>query len=607
MPAALHYRTRQLFFLASVNWIQHDLGEEAPVAHLISDANFACADSDAQAISRLFIHEVDRENLAGLARNRGGLPMLRVTGFPTPPGWKDPKSAVGFWVQFSTNQDIEEDHDRIFPVVSTANGLRLAAEVPEDRLFGWSIQKMELNSHVFPASHSVEVTANLDLNMGASSVAVPFRLAQKYKVKGSEDIAVSQYSPNLYLPKPSQLVHIGGLLMQWRKGSPSHLSFHYTGTVNTPGEDLINDHEAYVTAWWTPSLGRLPFPVESTITGPKTWEIRAEGIRTSAESKGDEQTVHYHCPLKISYPKIVGGNYSLMGTQTVGGNRFAIYQLSPTDPKLAARDLKATVAAAQFFTSTLGPLPFPGYESFDSDGYYGIESYSYTLLNRSITHFTSHEMGHSYFGGIVPCAYVNDSWNEGLTEYIDSVVLLHDADGSLEAGLRTIGVKRPLTDMPIAHDYEGTSYWRGCYVMKMLESEIGPKTVLAGLRRLVTERKGLPTTWNDIRKPFEEASGKELGWFWKQWVETSTFPHLQVTRTRLVGSGLKHYALVTVTQSGTAKPFRLKFEVVLSGEQRSGRLETMTKAVQTFRIPVSFVPSRADLKIFPYTLCWISK
>ena len=60
--------------------------------------------------------------------------------------------------------------------------------------------------------------------------------------------------------------------------------------------------------------------------------------------------------------------------------------------------------ACEFFEKNLGPFPFPSYEVFDADTYYGIESYSYTLLNRTVTtRFVTHELGHTWFGGIAPC------------------------------------------------------------------------------------------------------------------------------------------------------------------------------------------------------------
>jgi hypothetical protein len=232
------------------------------------------------------------------------------------------------------------------------------------------------------------------------------------------------------------------------------------------------------------------------------------------------------------------------------------------------------------------PFPFKEYFCFDGNNYYGIESYSYTLLAPSITTWAvSHEMGHTYFGGVAPCAYVKDSWNEGWTQYIDDYVL-HGSNEVAKTALAQMDIPVPVSEMPIAWEYGGATYYRGGYILQMLEQEIGQDKVLAGMRAMLKDRVGKETVWADLRQYFEKASGKTLDWYWKQWVFNGTFPRLEVVSAREVQNGSRRSLQVRVRQSGTETPYRLKFNLKVSGPAGSFVVPvTMTQAEQTFSRP----------------------
>ena len=295
-----------------------------------------------------------------------------------------------------------------------------------------------------------------------------------------------------------------------------------------------------------------------------------------------------------------------MAEKKVEGQDFRIYQVDPTDAKRAQHDLDKMIEAALFYDKTLGRLPFNGYECYDATRFYGIESYSHTLLQRNVTHFISHEMGHTYFGGTAPCPYVHDSWNEGVTEYIDSVVLLHDTDHSLENALRTLRIHVPLSAMPIPWNYGSATYWRGCYVMKMLESEIGPDKVLSALRAIAQGRRGQDTRWSDLLPYFERAGREKLDWFWSQWVDGADFPTVQVKSIATVPAVSGMSTHVVVAQSGTAHPYRLRLVIEAKvGDKTFDRQVQLSEGQSSFTIDTAARPDQVKLLVFPYTLATV--
>lgn len=538
-----------------------------------------------------------------MCKRNGGLGKLQVAVLPCPPGWK---TEGRYWVIFHTFEDIEQDHDPVYELAQYGTQYRIGKEIPEDDLDGWKITHADIHSFIHPRLHSISVDASLNLVPGTIERAPLFRLNDVYQLHHSKREVFIENQDELVIPTPGSLVRAGSLLIPWTANPDTHYEFQYSGVLQHTSQDIVNNHEAYATAWWVPSLGRLPFTVRSTITGPANWIIRAEGNRVSHVINGKKQTITYNCPLAISYPKIIAGAYHLVASKTVKGEPFHIWQLDPINKIVGNRDLKNMIRAAAFYEKTLGPLPFHGYACYDSDEYYGIESYSHTLLNKTITHFISHEMGHCYFGGIVPCTYVHDSWNEGVTEFIDSVVLLKDKDRSLEGAFRSINVHVPLTQMPVAWSYGSASYFRGCYVMKMLEGEIGDANVLGGLKDLVRERKGIATRWDDLRSYFEKRAGRSLKWFWSQWVDHATFPALQILHENTERTSNEYQTSIIVKQSGTRTPFHLKFKISanVAGTIVS-RIVEMNRSEQQYVITTRHRPDSIKLDVFPLTLAHV--
>lgn len=549
----------------------------------------------------------DADYMLEMARVQGGLSSVQAEAVPVPPGW----TGYGrYWIVFSHWQNIELTADAVYEVHLAGDKYAIGQEVKEDYLGGWKIDHVTYSAVLHPDQGSVDVNVDLKLHSGPAKRALPFRLNTGILPASQPGMPVIVETPDkVVTPTDGSLVRAGGLMIPWTSQPKSEYKFSYTVKPPKGAEDSIASDHAYVTADWIPSLGRLPFTVDATVTGPAKWKIRCEGVQSSRTVSGDSQTVSYSCPLAISFPKIIGGEYTLAASDKHKGQTFNVWQLAPVEKDNAENSLKQMERGADYFQSILGPLPFPGYSLYDSNDYYGIESYSHTLLQKDATHFVTHEMGHSYFGGIVPCSYLNDAWNEGLTEYLDSVLLNDDRDRSLENAMQSINVTTPLSQMRICWDYSNAAYMRGCYVMKMLESVIGKDKVIAGLHQLVQSRRGVPTQWDDLRQYFEKTSGQDLSWFWNQWVDNGVFPNLTVMSVKSVPDPKGYKTTVVIEQSGTEFPFRLKFQLigVFGDKQVPEQTVDMTAPQQMYVFTSAEKPLTVSLGTFPLTLVHTAK
>lgn len=561
-------------------------------------------------VGDLFQNRSDADYLFTMARDRGGLRTIKFSMIPAPPGWED---TAPYWGVFHTRQDIEQDHDPVYPILRTNKGFQFGKEMPEWAGIETRIKHIRADVRLAPAQNKASIKALVTFDGKKTSRAPILRLQDLYKVTSGK---VKVADESLVQPQADDIVRAGSLIIPWTKTAPKDLALEYEGVVNSQNEDKINPRQAYLTAWWLPSVGRLPHTTEVRITGPKDWVLKSEGPEVSPETQGpydpleaDQQIKAFKCDLPISYPKVIGGAYQLAAQAKVGGKDFRAYHLGQAEKDRGDREVQAIANAVAFFEKTLGTFPFDHYYGFDATGYYGIESYSHTLLAKGITlQFMSHEIAHTYFGGIVPCAYVKDTWNESLTQYIDSIVYLNNADRTLEAGLRTMNVDVPLSKMNVAHAHDSATYYRGAYVIKMLEDEIGRDKVLDAMRVMVNERVGQDTTWPDLLPYFEKSGGQKLDWFWNQWIYNAKFPTLTVEDAEPVSIEGKWRTRITVAQSGTPELYRLRFKVVARrGPQKAEQVVTMKAPGETFTVNTDFQPSSVEVEAFPYTLARVVK
>lgn len=561
-------------------------------------------------VESMFARPADAAYLFRMAQRRGGIPQLKVYVVKAP----GPPVEAGYWAVFSARQDLEDDHDFVVPLLRTETGFQLGREIPESYSMGYGIKHVDIDARFAPTEGRITVRSDVMLTWNTKAVNGPLvmRLNQPYNLEKAwadgKEISVLNAKPGVpAAASAGTALKAGGLVILAEPKQLKTVALQYSGIVDSPGEDKIKPSVAFVTGWWVPGIGRLPHTTKTRITGPADWEMFSEGepIDVPPSSAGfrtgpAEETVAYRCDVPISYPKIVAGKYTMMGERTVDGRLYRSYQLVNLSPERAKKDLDLIEDSIKFFEKTLGPFPFKRYFCVDADTYYGIESYSYTLLRDTITtRFVTHEIGHTYFGGVVPNTYVHDSWNESLTQYVDSVLYANNRDRSLQTGLGSIGLPVPLSKMGIPHEHGSATYFRGAYVMRMLENEIGLENVVAGMQRLVISRIGRDTRWDDLRSYFEEASGKELKWFWDQWVHASIFPTLKIKSVSSVQREGKFRTFVTVEQSGTDRLYKLKFDVTASRFDKAKSVRVDLSGNQTtVTIDTDEKPDTISLGIF---------
>jgi aminopeptidase N len=301
------------------------------------------------------------------------------------------------------------------------------------------------------------------------------------------------------------------------------------------------------------------------------------------------------------------------------------YKYSPTDsipiynyvtlnlpPGSAARNVAAlTPRMMQIFESIFGPYPFRrekyGHVEFSWSG--GMEHQTITSLGTGAWNekTVAHELAHQWFGDLITCRTWPDLWlNEGFAQYFDAVYMERQYNvatfRTAMNGRVTSAKSAPGT--LYVQDTASTSnlflysrvYQKGSWVLHMLRKAMGDSVFFAAIRAYADDprfRYGTAST-ADFRSVCETVSGKDLAWFFNEWVLGEKFPQYSYS-WRTTPSGGQFETSVRITQfTGTANPafFIMPIDLRLTG---SGLDTTVTvannSADQTFFISTKSAPT----------------
>lgn len=216
----------------------------------------------------------------------------------------------------------------------------------------------------------------------------------------------------------------------------------------------------------------------------------------------------------------------------------------------------------------------------------------------------AHEFVHMWFGDGVGYAAWEHAWiSEGFASYFGP--WLHEQAGGLpldrhlafarRAWLRDTRARRqPVIwkeyPFPDALFQAGSSntYQKGSWVLHMLRDEVGDEAFFGGISAWYRAHAGGVTTTDTLRAALERAAGRDLGWFFVQWLERPNCPMLSVERGE---TG------VAVVQTQPGEPFR--FPLVVAWTDAQGEPRRVRATIEGARAEVELGAGWSGLTLDP--------
>lgn len=488
-----------------------------------------------------------------------------------------------------------------------------------------AIIRHELRTSIDPDQHQLTVIDRMVVRVGGSQSPLDFTLATSLRLEmvalvtrvGNEerlipvstslgDATIDSNLRSLQVSLPDHLQ--GSVILEWRyRGAiddpprePRHLRFvtpsETSGHIGPEGVYLSSE-----TGWYPDLAGSLA-SYALTVEMPGGWTAVSQGQGgakqdcTKPRSDGACRSVQTWESGVTEALTLVANRFTVTTRDWKGVNGQVVHlatYLFPDDAALADEYLDATVKYLDAYVPLLGAFPFEQFAVVENFFASGLGMPSFTLLGSGSIkrHYTQpyalgHEIVHSWIGNAVWNRPGSGNWVEGLTTYLTNYYwheLIHDDRQAREQRrLMLQGYSlyvTPPVDYPIAafqrksdEKDNAIGYQKTAMVFHQLRLEIGDEAFWHGVKQLVTDLSGRHADWQDLERIFDKASGRELRWFFAQWIERPGAPAVAIAEAtaspKLDQPGAYTLRLRLIREGGAFR-FILPLAITMTGSTTS--------------------------------------
>ena len=379
-----------------------------------------------------------------------------------------------------------------------------------------------------------------------------------------------------------------------------------SGTIGPRGTLLLGG------AGWYPAVDAAEESVRLRVLAPPGISAVTSG-RSLGVTTQDHQTLSaWQIDPPAERLALSAGRYVLTRSRA-GTVPTATYFLAD-DPALAATYLTAADDYIALYAGRYGPYAFPKFavvENFFPTGY-GFPSY--TLIGGRVLRLPfivetslGHEIAHCWWGNGVRVDRSDGNWSEGLTSYVAEHLYQEMASPEAAREHRRQLLRNYATLVPPAKAFplrrfthrfdpvtKAIGYDKSAMIFHMLRRTIGEAAFESGLRRLYATRLHQDANWGDLQQAFEHHWGKDLSWFFEQWLDRPGAPTLWLENVRTTPLKAGRYRVEGVLRQ-SAPFFRLSLPlVVASSQDRTAHVVAITDGAADFAITVAGAPQRLE-------------
>jgi aminopeptidase N len=322
----------------------------------------------------------------------------------------------------------------------------------------------------------------------------------------------------------------------------------------------VPDARRVFTTFEQPDL-KAPFTFH--ITAPAHWEV-VSNSPTPVPQPADDGVAVWHFeptgPISTYITALVAGEYTVVRDLYAGARGeipLGLYLRESLCAYLDADDIfEVTKQGFEFFENAFDmAYPFGKYDQLFVPEYNmgamenaGCVTFTDKYIFRSRqtrsayegrANTVLHEMAHMWFGDLVTMKWWDDLWlNESFAEWAShhasTVATKYDEAWTSFCNARKMWAYRQdqlASTHPIAADnydlqavevnFDGITYAKGASALRQLVAWVGEDQFFAGLRMYFERHAYGNTELMDLLKALEETSGRELGSWAKEWLQTS--------------------------------------------------------------------------------------
>ncbi len=264
----------------------------------------------------------------------------------------------------------------------------------------------------------------------------------------------------------------------------------------------------------------------------------------------------------------------------------------------------------EFFSDRVGPYAYEKLAHVEAAGFGGGTEHASNIFygEKGITAGNGpvvHETAHQWFGDTITENDWNDVWlSEGFATYFTLLYTEHangrDAfvDGVRRSRDTVLRLEKSMPNTPVVHVNLNEAsqspnnqfvYQKGAWALHMLRDVVGTETFWRGIREYYQRYMNRTASTDDFRLVMEQASGQDLSWFFRQWLNRSGVPAVEGSWRY---NNTAKQVEITVKQTQTAETYRFSLGVGIA--QTAGALPKLHRIQVTGRETTISLPAENE-------------
>lgn len=355
------------------------------------------------------------------------------------------------------------------------------------------------------------------------------------------------------------------LLKTPKKGATWKVTLEYKGI---PADGLIisknkyGDRTFFADNWpnrahhWIPCVDR---PVDKAsfeflVTAPAHYDVISNGLKVEEKQLGNGNKLTHWRETTPLPTKVMVIGAARFATKTYDNSPKGIpvsAWVYPQDSIKGFYDYALAPDILQFFSEYIAPFPYKKLANVQSKTIFGgMENASAIFYaessvtgDRSSEDLLAHEIAHQWFGDMASEKTFAHLWlSEGFATFLTNYYF-EKKYGKETAAKRwkenrdeviAFARQNPRQVVDSTSDLmsllNANSYQKGAWVLHMLRSEVGDSTFRKIIQTYYNQYKGSNAETRDFEAVAEKVSGRELTWFFDQWLYNGGIPKLSIAK-----------------------------------------------------------------------------
>lgn len=348
---------------------------------------------------------------------------------------------------------------------------------------------------------------------------------------------------------------------------------------------VIDERGIFLAGAWYPRVDGL-CSYHLTVHLPDGYEAVSEAEKIEIGKNEGQTAFSFFFPHPLENLTLIASHRFRINRDQQDGVEILIY-FFPEDEHLVPAYMESAKRYLRLYERMLGKYPYKRFSIVENFLPTGYSMPTYTLLGQGVVRLPfiletslGHEILHQWLGNLVYVDYGKGNWAEGLTTYLADHFYDEQKGKGFEyrkgALIDYQSYVNRKNEVPLIHfrgrnnrSSQAIGYGKALMVFHMLKNLVGEKTFFDSLKLFIGEHRFQKAAWKDLQGAFERTSGRDLEWYFRQWVSEK---------------GMAEFELGEVKVKPQDGKFEVEFEV-----RQKGR-------VYSFEIPVSFYSSPGPVR-----------